>query len=58
MRYTNLDGSQRDTGVGELLRWQLGLHEEKRCAARPPPACRCLSSPTTAPGCAAPRRTR
>ncbi|MBP9033972.1 MAG: MBL fold metallo-hydrolase [Pseudomonadales bacterium] len=30
MRYTNLDGSQRVAGVGELLRWQLGLHEEKR----------------------------
>ena len=28
MRYTNLDGSQRVAGVGELLRWQLGLHEE------------------------------
>lgn len=30
MRYTNRDGSQRIAGVGELLRWQLGLHEEKR----------------------------
>jgi len=30
MRYTNRDGSQHVAGVGELLRWQLGLHEEKR----------------------------
>ena len=30
MRYTNIDGSQRIAGLGELMRWQLGLHDEKR----------------------------
>jgi len=30
MRYTNRDGSRRVAGLGELLRWQLGLHEERR----------------------------
>src|SRR5690606_22219250 len=29
-RFTNLNGKSRIAGVGELLRWQLGLHDEKR----------------------------
>ncbi|MEM6990292.1 MAG: MBL fold metallo-hydrolase [Myxococcota bacterium] len=29
-RFTNLDGSGNVRGVGDLLRWQLGLHDEKR----------------------------
>ena len=30
MRYANRDGKQHAAGLGEVLRWQLGLHDEKR----------------------------
>lgn len=30
MRYTNRDGRQRVAGLNDVLRWQLGLHDEKR----------------------------
>jgi len=30
MRYTNRDGRQRIASLGEVARWQLGLHDEKR----------------------------
>ena len=30
MRYTNLDGHSRGGSIARVLKWQLGLHDEKR----------------------------
>ena len=30
MRYANLDGQSRNSGLARILKWQLGLHDEKR----------------------------